>query len=120
MTTRNSARNITALVAIAVGLSFAMASTRVLADGITCSPSQVELLSQNSSPRLLIQCNSVNYTAYTSVPSGCPASDNQTIDSIRILASLAQAALLSGKNVNLYYDGTSPIFCLYDVVLRKN
>jgi len=120
MITRNSARKISTLVAITVGLVLTMASTGASAAGITCSPAQVELLSQNSSPKLLVQCNSINYTAYTSVISGCPTSDNQNMDAIKTMASLAQAALLSGKNVTLYYDGTSPNFCLYDVVLRQN
>jgi len=44
-----------------------------------------------------------NYMAKTVAPSGC-TDNNQTIDTIKMWQSLAQAALLSGKQIHVYFN----------------
>lgn len=51
---------------------------------------------------LLVQVAAVNYMAQLNTQAGCTA-NNQTIDTIKAYQSLAQAALLAGKNVRIYF-----------------
>ena len=67
----------------------------------------------------MIQLNSVgsvNYTTQLPTP-GCGILAN-TIDTVKILHSQAQAALLAGKNVIIYYTLCGSINYAYDIVLQ--
>jgi hypothetical protein len=73
-----------------------------------------------SSPQLLVQLNSVNTVNYTTQQTspGCGI-PNYSIDVIKVLQSQAQAALLAGKNVVIYYTACAGIDYVYDIVLQK-
>jgi hypothetical protein len=47
-----------------------------------------------------------NYHAVTSAASGCTA-NNQSLDTLKVWASMAQSALLSGKRVKIYFTTCS-------------
>jgi hypothetical protein len=80
---------------------------------------QVEYNAGNSSiPQLFVQLNgnqSVNYIAQQPSP-GCslPA---LSVDTVKILASLAQAALLAGKSTTIYYNVCGGTNYIYDIVM---
>ena len=82
---------------------------------------QVEYNAANSSnPMLMVQLNgntSINYTAQQ--PQACSAAPPLSPDSIKLLYSQAQTALLSGKSVVLYYNPCGTIDYIYDLVLQR-
>lgn len=117
-----STRKTSALFALVAGVVFLAASGRAFASSVICVPTQVEFFSQNGSPKLYINCNSNNYVVYTTAPTGngCSSADNQNIDAMKTMASFAQAAFMSGKNLTIYYDGNSAYnSCVYDLVLHN-
>lgn len=108
---------ITAALFITLGAGSAQAA------GITGAATQVELNAGNSSnPVLMVQLNnnhSINYLAQQSSP--CSGVPSLSADSVKILLSLAQAAVLAGKNITIYYNtcsGSSTPY-IYDIVLPK-
>lgn len=66
---------------------------------------------------LMIQYAGVNYVAQPTSP-GCsiPAI---SADTLKIWASLAQASVLSGKTLTIYYDDCSGTHYITDLVLVK-
>jgi hypothetical protein len=70
------------------------------ADTVTCAPNLIEYYNQT----LIIQCtvngSIVNYYGDVARPN-CPNAQN--LDTLKFWQSLAQGALLSGKNVRIYY-----------------
>jgi hypothetical protein len=108
-------KNKTTAIALAMLTAVAItgASRAAFADAITCAPNQVEW-----PQTLMIQCAPVNYVGYLSAPSGCEG-NNQSIDTLKSWQSLAQAALLSGKNLTIYYNVCGGQNNVTDVVLIK-
>jgi hypothetical protein len=83
--------------------------------------SQVEYNGSNPSiPQLLVELNgstSVVYFAQQPTPGcGLPA---LSADTVKTLTSLAQSALLSGKNIQLYYNTCGTTNFMYDIVLIR-
>jgi hypothetical protein len=75
--------------------------------------------SSSSLPQLLVQLNnntSVNYFAQQTSP-GCSLPAN-SIDTIKIFLSVAQAAQLAGKSVNIYYNTCGTTLYMYDIVMQ--
>ena len=52
---------------------------------------------------LLVQMASVNYYAQTATQAGC-TTNNQTLDTIKLWQSMAQAALLANKTTRIYFN----------------
>jgi hypothetical protein len=112
-------------LALAVGLTVTAAAPAAFATFVdaTGGPTQVEY------PNLLmIQYAGINYQITTSTltctGTGQPATvPGRDIDTIRFWNSLAQSALLAGKNMRIYYDDcTSGGFTAHyigDLVLQK-
>lgn len=102
------------LITLAVTLGMSVVSSTAFAAFVNCSPNQVEYSQGN----LLIQCAPVNYAAQSTPPSAC-AAYARNVDTQKIWANLAQAALLSGKSVRIYYDVCSGSNIIGDLVLIK-
>jgi len=106
---------------VAIGAFFVTALVRPTlanATGITGAASQIEY--NPSSSYMLIQLNgntSINYTVNLTSP-GCsiPAVN---IDSVKIFLSIAQGALLSGKNLTIYYTTCGTGLYVQDLVLAR-
>ncbi len=93
-------RGLAVSVGVAASLIIATVSTLAHATDAFTTVGVVEY-APNS---LLVQgADGVNYLAKINAPSGC-TSNNQTIDTLKAWQSLAQAALLSGKTVRIYYN----------------
>jgi hypothetical protein len=77
------------------------------------------MLNNTNNPRLGVQMNgaNVNYFAQQVTP-GCGLQPTN-IETIKLFQSLATAALLSGKNVVLYYNTCGGSNWLYDIVLQR-
>lgn len=98
------------------GVLLTSAVTASAASPANFSPVQVEYPG-----KLLVQDpQGVNY--YAQLTSPCTGIAANSIDTIKIWQSLAQSALLSNKNVTLYYTTCSGGTTNYitDIVLRKN
>ena len=96
------------------------------ASSISGPVTQVEYNAGNSSnPVFTLQINgnsSINYTAQQ--PQGCAAAPALSSDSVKLLYSQAQTALLSGKNTIVYYNvctftGGSSVDYIYDIVIQR-
>jgi hypothetical protein len=109
---------------IATRLGFVVLATGILATAgsasafaATCAPNIVEYNAPTGTTfPLLIQCSPTNYVGLISATGGCPA---QSVDTLKIWASLAQAAVLSGKKLNIYTTtcgSTSNVITAIDLV----
>ncbi len=103
-------RGMSAFVAVASGLALASASVPASAavTGISGTCTDVEY----TTGQLLIQLNTangvVNYVAATTPPSNC-SSYARPLDTQKMFMSLAQAALLSGKTMVIYYTNCNTV-----------
>ncbi len=86
-----------ALVLIALGARPAAAYTQAPA----CSPNVVQY--EAATQLLIVQCGGTNYWAQT-LTSGTCTMNSRSIDQQKLFMSLAESALLAGKNVNIYYN----------------
>jgi hypothetical protein len=82
---------------------------------------QTEYLYNGASwgPQLLVQLNnnsSVNYLAQQASP-GCGLASN-TVDTVKIWLSIAQAAQLAGKNVIVYYNTCGSTNYIFDITMQ--
>jgi len=104
------------LTAILATLSITAVSSVALASGF--SVLAVGGLQQVEYPSsLMVQYNGINYQAFlTSQCSGIPG---YNADTLKIWASLAQASLLSGKNMVIYYNDCGGAHYINDLVLQK-
>jgi hypothetical protein len=98
---------------LATGFSLSAAADSVEASG---GPTQVEYPGY-----LMIQYAGVNYRTSTSSP--CAGVAAVSTDAVKIWASLAQASLLSGKNMKIYFkscvsNGVTTRY-ITDLVLKK-
>jgi hypothetical protein len=89
---------VSGFVALATTATATFGSSAAFAGQITCAPNLIEYYNGT----IIIQCAPTNYLGHISPPSGCPG--GQFIDTLKAWTSMAQAALLSGKNVQIYYD----------------
>lgn len=86
------------LVPLAAGLLSAAVDQPAFAANVFCVPNAVEYYSGT----LLIQCGGINYVAVVTPPAGC-SSYAQTLDTQKIWLGMAQTALLSKRNLRVYY-----------------
>ena len=100
----------------AAALGFSLSA---FANNTTQTIKQVELRVATSTPDLLLQTNDgVNYQGTATYAPGCGIVA-PTADAVKIWASLGQAALLSGKNVTIYWTNCGGTNWLQDVVLVR-
>jgi len=94
-------RGMFALVAVLTGAASATVTTPAHAavSGVTT----VNIVEYGAGSLLVQLTGGVNYFAQLNTQSGCTA-NNQTIDTIKAYQSLAQAALLAGKTVKVYFN----------------
>jgi hypothetical protein len=107
--TSNKIKRHLALSAIALVSAFSMPAAAASVQGV---PAQVEYGSV-----LMVQFNSINYVAQATAP-GCSIPANSA-DTIKIWVNLAQAALLSNKNLTIYFSTCNSTNYIRDLVLIK-
>jgi hypothetical protein len=119
MTTIRTFRKISALLALGGALTATAFSAPASAASTTCVPTQVEAIGATGFPSFMVNCASVNYSVFVTAPSGCSTGDNRSIDAVKIWLSLAQASLLSGKSLQIYYDTCGGSNTVTDMILIK-
>lgn len=101
-TTKARTRNGFALLAVAAGLAIGLQTSAASA---APSPVAQAAIVEYSNGQLLLQLagSGTNYVGVLTAGAGCTA-NNQTADTLKAWLSIAQASLLSGKNVLIYYN----------------
>jgi len=104
------------LMAVSAALSITALSSAAFAFGSTVlcvgGPTQVEY------PNFfMIQYAGINYQASLSSP--CSGIPGYSADTLKIWSGLAQASLLSGKNLLIYYNDCGGNHYINDLVLMK-
>jgi hypothetical protein len=99
-------------IGLTVGIVASSAS--LTAHAATGVPSQFEYLNSNV---LIVNIAGVNYQAQLSSP-GCGLPAN-SIDVLRIWLSMAQAAVLAGKSINIYPTTCNSLNWITDIVFYK-
>lgn len=102
MTKHNSRSRSSRLPRILSGVAFAVAIAVAYVPGAAagCIPTLVEYVSPaGTAIPLLIKCGGTNFTAIDDNVGTC---SGETIDTMKTWTSLAQAALLAGKQLNIY------------------
>ncbi len=95
-------RTIGMLLAAAGGLATATAGA---APGNATGTVSIVEVNHASNSRLLVQVGGANYLAVLVAPGGtCGSSFVHSADEIRAFQTVAEAALLAGKNVKVYFD----------------
>ena len=96
------------VVAFSAGLAVVTGSGAAfaIANPLTCAPNIVEVNNTN----LLIQCAPTNFYVALNASGYCSAY-LQTMDVIKMWQTLADAALLSGKSLNIYWSQAGSIYC---------
>ncbi|MET0795569.1 MAG: hypothetical protein ABW061_28885 [Polyangiaceae bacterium] len=95
----------TGSVLVALLTAFAITTSAVPAHATTLATGNVNVIEVTNNVLLINLSNGVQYkVATTGVPAGCTA---VTSDQLKIMVSVAQAALLSGKKINVYFDNCS-------------
>lgn len=112
MKTTLIARKFSSLVAAALLAAVTVTSGPAHAASVTGVPSQVEW----GGDFLLVQYSDVNHRAQVVSP-GCGIPAN-SMDSLKIWQSMTQAAVLAGKNVDIYYDTCNGQRYIRDIVLK--
>jgi hypothetical protein len=96
-------RKLQAVVALATGLAMGMASTPAFAAPVSSTPATPSQVEYNGTIlQLYIFIGGVMYVGQLPV-SGCGGSTH-TVDTLKTWTSIAQAALLSGKKLLVWYD----------------
>jgi hypothetical protein len=102
------------VVAFSVALGISISA---LASSTTKTLKQVEYRNTTLTPDLLLQTSDgINYQATATLAPGCSVLA-PSIDTVKIWASLGQAALLAGKNVQIYYTTCNSTNWIQDVIL---
>jgi len=84
----------------------------------TCTVSNVGYSSTGSAAYIAIICGGITYVAWdASAPSGCVST---TVDALKTWMSLAQAAVLSGKSLGVYYNNTGNTCSGYNSIFQLN
>jgi hypothetical protein len=90
------------------------APAHAVSSPVQCSPTEV---GYSSAGYAVFVCGGNNYLVWLSgAPSGC---GNATMDIIKLWMSEAQAALLSGKNLNIYFSVCSGSNGAYQVDIQQ-
>jgi hypothetical protein len=93
------------LLATVVSAAMITASTPAFATTSTCAPTLVGYKSDASSSYIAMSCGGASYYAWTAgTPTGCTA---VSADAAKSWVSLAQAAVLSGKQVTVIFSTCS-------------
>lgn len=115
-------KTIVAIAAIVGAITLAgFARTAAAASANSGPVTQVEYnAGSTANPQLFIQLNgnsSINYIAQQSSPGcGVPA---LSIDTVKLFLSIAQSALLAGKNATIYTNLCGSTNYIYDVVMPR-
>jgi hypothetical protein len=120
------ARRFSALIATTAALSLGLAATPAFAVGVTAvgGPTQIELPNTGS---VWLYIGSTRYIGQTTAPPpancGGRTIPGVSVDTLRGWLAVSQAALLSGKNLTIYYDscdfGQGPVHYIMDLALVK-
>lgn len=101
-----------------IGFLAAISMCAVSSGALAASVSASGGLNQVEYPgSLMIQYAGVNYQAFLTSP--CSGIPGYSADTIKIWASLAQASLLSGKTLTIYYSDCGSGHYISDLVLVK-
>jgi hypothetical protein len=92
----------TGKAALSLAFAVAMAITAITPPAAAADVSGTVSIVEFSPGTLLVQSAGVNYYAQLTTGAGC-TQYNRTADTLKAWQSLAQAALLSGKTVRIYY-----------------
>lgn len=104
--------SLTSIIAASVGIFvFTVSAPAHAASGV---PTQYEYLNSN---KLMIQIAGTNYQAQLASP-GCSIPAN-SMDVLKIWTSMAQAAVLAGKSLQIYTTTCNSSFWITDIVLVK-
>jgi uncharacterized membrane protein YjfL (UPF0719 family) len=93
-----------AALALSASLAIITATTLVQAD--VTSVTTVNSLEYGWGNLLIQLSTGQNYLGVTSAVGGCTA-NNQSVDTLKVWASMAQSALLSGKRLKIYFTTCS-------------
>ena len=120
-TTARTTKKLTTIVSLGAAMAATFVAAPSSAAGGVGPVTQVEYNADGgSNPRLMIQINGVGSTNYfaqqTSPCSGVPG---QSIETIKIFLSIAQASLLTGRKVTLYTNSCGGTQYIYDIVMAK-
>jgi hypothetical protein len=99
-------------LALSAGILSSAISLPAAAADVTAIHAQVEYGSL-----LMVQLTSINYVAQSASP-GCSIPAN-TADTLKIWVNLSQAALLSSKNLKVYFTSCSGTNYIRDLVLIR-
>ena len=105
-TINQKSRGLLASLGLLAGVAVSSVAATADATGSPTTPTTVIMVEYSSyaTGTLTVQvAGSVNYFGQVSAQTGCTA-NNQTVDTLKMWQSLAQAALLSGKTVKIYYN----------------
>jgi hypothetical protein len=119
--TRNISKSLFALVAVAGAFAITTTARSAQAGSIVGQVTQIEYNRSIWGIGLQLNNNSsINYVAQTTIPSGCNLV-SPNIDSIKLMLSIAQTALLTGKSVTIGYDYCSTIggYYMWDIKMAK-
>jgi hypothetical protein len=115
-------KTIFAIAAVVSSIAIIGSARPAMASTANVGPvTQVEYLAANASnPMLFVQLNSngaINYVAQQASPGcGVPA---LSIDTVKMFLSIAQSALLAGKNATIYTNLCGTTNYIYDVVMPR-
>ena len=112
-------KKLSIVAAAAVVLTTVGARTAAATSTVTCTPTQVQYNDAPGFKYVLVQCvGGANYAAQITPGSPCE-SNARTMDVLKIVQSLAEAALLSGKNLSIGYNACSNGNFIESVTLLK-
>jgi hypothetical protein len=97
---KGKTRGLLTLLCLAAGL--AIGTTSRLAEAADTGLTTLNAVEYMQGTVLLQTANGVNYVGVLTAGAGC-TTHNKTIDTLKSWQSLGQAALLSGKNVKIYF-----------------
>jgi hypothetical protein len=109
----------TKVLALTVALITVAVPALAAGPSVETTVKQVEYRNITLTPDLLLQSsNGTNFQATATYSPGCGVL-TPSIDTVKLWASLGQAALLSGKNVTIYYTACLGTNWINDVVLMQ-
>jgi hypothetical protein len=98
----NTKKSRRSLATFSVLSALAIGSVATSAQAAVTAPTSVGIIEYYGGT-LLVQLNGVNFYGQLATQAAC-TTNNQTIDTLKAWQSLAQAALLSGKQLKIYYN----------------
>jgi hypothetical protein len=112
-------RSLSLLVAIATATTISVAAAPAFA--VTCVPNIVEYSAPESAANfspLVVQCDGINYLGVYDGNPNVTTCGETSLDTLKAWLSMAQAALLAGKklNINTVTCGTSQVIKTIDLL----